>query len=194
MAEQIVGSRDDTQLAIGLAAGDQQALADLYDRYSGLCYAVALRVLGDPGRAEDVVQEAFLKVWNRADQFDPDRGNLRGWLLTTVRNRAVDYLRGRSAHERREVEIPMESSSRTPESDPWRQVAQGLERQAIQEALESLPAEQRQAIELAFYGGYSYPEIAAMIRVPLSTVKGRARLALEKLHSYLVGRGLVTDD
>lgn len=183
----------DADLAAALGAGEVGALGELYDRYGSLAYGVALRVVGDPGRAEDVVQEAFLKVWRSAGAFDAGRGSLRGWLLTGVRNRAIDTLRGRGAHERAELELLPDVPDTAAGSDPWREVSRSLERAAIQEALASLPGEQRQAIELAYYGGFSYAEIATMSRVPLSTVKGRARLALEKLHSYLAGRGLIGD-
>ena len=181
----------DPDLAAALVAGSQDALAELYDRYAPLAYGVALRILGDPARAEDVVQEAFMKIWNSAASFDSRRGSLRAWLLTAVRNRAIDYLRGRAAHERRELELQPELAEVGARSDPWRQVSLSLERTAVIEALGSIPAEQRQAVELAFFGGYSHREIADMTRVPLSTVKGRMRLALEKLSSYLQGRGLV---
>jgi RNA polymerase sigma-70 factor (ECF subfamily) len=181
----------DSELAVAMAAGSQDALAQLYDRYSGLAYGVALRVLGDPGRAEDAVQEAFLNVWNRAGAFDPARGSLRSWLLAAVRNRSIDYLRGRGAHERREQDLEPVAVTAGGQSDPWHEVSLKLERDAVREALTSLPPEQRQAVELAYFGGYSQTEIADMTRVPLGTVKGRMRLALEKLSSYLRGRGLV---
>lgn len=181
----------DPDLAAALVAGSHDALAELYDRYAPLAYGVALRVLGDPARAEDVVQEAFMKIWNNAATFDAQRGSLRAWLLTVVRNRSIDYLRGRAAHERNELELQPELAEVNPRSDPWRQVSLSLERSAVLEALGSIPVEQRQAVELAFFGGYSQSEIAGMTRVPLSTVKGRMRLALEKLSSYLQGRGLV---
>jgi RNA polymerase sigma-70 factor (ECF subfamily) len=132
-----------------------------------------------------------MRIWNNAASFDAQRGSLRSWLLTAVRNRSIDYLRGRAAHERQELELQPELAEGSPRSDPWRQVAQSMERSAVHEALSSIPAEQRQAVELAFFGGYSHREIADMTRVPLSTVKGRMRLALEKLSSYLQGRGLV---
>lgn len=180
----------DQDLAAALSAGHVQALAELYDRYGQLAYSVALRILGDPGRAEDVVQDAFLKLWHGANRFDSRRGSLRTWVITAVRNRSIDYLRGRSAHERQEREIPLDAEARGAGSDPWREVATSMEREMIREALASLPAEQRQAVELAYFSGYSHREIAEMIRVPLSTVKGRMRLALEKMESYLQGRGV----
>lgn len=176
---------------MALAAGSHAALADLYDRYAGLAYGIAVRILGDPGRAEDAVQEAFLGVWNRASSFDAHRGSLRTWLMASVRNRSIDFLRGRGAHERAEIELDPESTQVASQSDPWRDVALSLERTAVREALASLPTEQRQVVELAYYGGYSQTEIADMTRVPLGTVKGRMRLALEKMSSYLRGRGLV---
>jgi RNA polymerase sigma-70 factor (ECF subfamily) len=181
----------DPELAAALVAGSQDALAELYDRYAPLAYGLALRILGDPARAEDVVQEAFMRIWNHAASFDSQRGSLRTWLLTAVRNRSIDYLRGRAAHERRELELQPQLAEVGARSDPWRQVSLSLERSAVLEALDSIPAEQRQAVELAFFEGYSHREIADMTHVPLSTVKGRMRLALEKLSSYLQGRGLV---
>lgn len=177
-----------------MAAANVDALAVLYDRYGSLAYSVALRILGDQAKAEDVVQESFLSLWRNAATFDPARGSLRAWLVASVRNRAIDQLRGRARYERREVglevaeTVPVEGGS-----DPWREVSAALERDVVTEALGRLPAEQKQAIELAYYGGYSQREIAEMARVPLSTVKGRMRLALEKLHSYLEGKGLFDD-
>lgn len=150
-----------------------------------------MRVLGDPARAEDAVQEAFTNVWRRASTFDAARGSLRAWLLTAVRNTCIDFLRGRGSRERLELELQPDVEYAQSPDDPWREVALSLERNAVRDAMASLPAEQRQVVELAYFGGYSQAEIAAMTRVPLGTVKGRARLALEKLSSYLRGRGLV---
>jgi RNA polymerase sigma-70 factor, ECF subfamily len=188
-----LGGLTDTELAEQLAAGNTHALEQLFDRYGGLSYSVALRLLGDPAKAEDVVQDVFLRLWNEAGQFDTARGSLRTWVLTSIRNRSIDYLRGRGAHERREREIPEHVESVGGGSDPWQEVAQALEQETVRRALQALPPEQRQAIELAYFGGYTQREIAEMIRVPLSTVKGRMRLGLEKLHSYLQGRGLVDE-
>ncbi len=184
---------NDVELAGALHRGEVDALAELYDRYGGLAYSVAVRVLGDTGRAEDVVQEAFLRIWNGARSFDPAKGSLRTWLITVVRNRSIDKLRGRGAHARQELELLPELTAAGPGSDPWREVAMSLERDAVREALLKLPQDQRQVVELAYFGGFTHREIAEMVRVPLSTVKGRMRIALEKLHSYLLGRGLVDD-
>jgi RNA polymerase sigma factor (sigma-70 family) len=188
-----LGGLTDTELGEQLAAGNTHALEQLYDRYGTLSYSLAVRLLGDPAKAEDVVQDVFLRLWNGAGQFDTARGSLRTWVLTSIRNRAIDYLRGRGAHERREREIPEHIEAVGGGSDPWMEVAQSLEQEIVRRALQALPPEQRQAIELAYFGGFSQREIAAMTRVPLSTVKGRMRLGLEKLHSYLQGKGLVDE-
>src|ERR1700730_10073271 len=173
----------DPDLVAQLAAGSQEALAELYDRYGRLAYSVALRVLVHPGRAEDVVQEAFLRIWNHAGSFDESRGSLRTWLLTAVRNRSIDFLRGRGAHERQELELQPAISQAGPRDDPWREVSLSLERDAVREAMSSLPVEQRQAVELAYFAGYSQREIADMTRVPLGTVKGACGLAAGRWRS-----------
>jgi RNA polymerase sigma-70 factor, ECF subfamily len=172
-----------------MAARDTSALDELYRLYGALAYGVALRVLGDPGRAEDVVQDSFLKVWNGASGFDPARGSLRAWLLAAVRNRAIDLLRGRPARERQELALREDFGA--PAAGPEEEAAASLERAAVRAALAALPAEQRQAVLLAYFGGYTQIEIAELTGVPLSTVKGRMRLALDKLASYLKERGVV---
>lgn len=196
MAIWLRGDRQDSDGAIAdaLQRGDVAGLESLYDRYGTLAYSVAMRVLGDSGRSEDVVQECFLRLWNSAARFDVNRGSLRTWLITAVRNRSIDHLRGRAAHERQEREIPFDAEAVGEGSNPWHEVVLGIERELIQEALARLPQEQRQAVELAFYQGYTQKEIAESVNVPLSTIKGRMRLALEKLHSYLQGRGLIDNE
>jgi RNA polymerase sigma-70 factor (ECF subfamily) len=187
----IVKELTDPELVASLAAGEVEALRTLYQRYGALCYSLAVRILGDPGRAEDVVQDAFIRLWTHANSYDSARGSLRTWLLTAVRHRAIDYLRGRPGRERQEVEIGPELPAHGVGSDPWRDVAESLERQAVRQALASLPPDQRQVVELAYYGGYTQREIAEIVSAPLGTIKGRTRLALEKLSSYLLGRGLI---
>jgi RNA polymerase sigma-70 factor, ECF subfamily len=132
-----------------------------------------------------------MNVWSRASTFDPERGSLRAWLLASVRNRSIDYLRGRAGRERQERELEPDAAYALSPSDPWREVALSLERAAVRDAMASLPAEQRQVIELAYFGGYTHSEISGMTRLPLGTVKGRLRLGLEKIGSFLRGRGLV---
>jgi RNA polymerase sigma-70 factor (ECF subfamily) len=191
----VLTEASDADLAALLAAGEVGALAEIYDRYGALAYSVALRVLKDAGRAEDVVQECFLKLWQGASSFDAARGTLRGWLLSSVRNRAIDQLRGRAGHQRQELDLAdfEDLTAAGAGADPWREVSAAMEREAVRAALERLPREQREAVELAYFGGYTYGEIAELAKVPVSTIKGRMRLALEKLHSYLEGRGLFDD-
>jgi RNA polymerase sigma-70 factor (ECF subfamily) len=191
----VLTEASDSHLAALLAAGEVGALAEIYDRYGALAYSVALRVLKDAGRAEDVVQECFLKLWQGASSFDAARGTLRGWLLSSVRNRAIDQLRGRAGHQRQELDLAdfEDLTAAGAGADPWREVSAAMEREAVRAALERLPREQREAVELAYFGGYTYGEIAELANVPVSTIKGRMRLALEKLHSYLEGRGLFDD-
>jgi RNA polymerase sigma-70 factor, ECF subfamily len=183
----------DTQLAAALGAGEVDAMDVLYQRYGGPAFSLAVRILGDRARAEDVVQEAFVRVWRRVGSFAADRGSLRTWLLTVVRNCAIDNLRG-SGREREELELQVEVRAEGEGSNPWREVSRSLERQAVRDALDALPRGQRQALELAYYGGYSQQEIARMVNAPLGTIKGRTRLGLEKLCSYLQGRGLIDGD
>lgn len=195
MLTRIASGASDEDVGRALAAADVDALALVYDRYGAIAYSVALRILGDPGQAEDVIQETFLKLWNNAPNFDLSRGSLRAWLLTSVRNRAVDQLRGRSGQERRNVDLAGAESLPAvgAGADPWREVSLAMEKDAVKQAIARLPVEQKQAIELAYYGGYSQSEIAEIAKVPVSTVKGRLRLALEKLHSYLEGKGLLDE-
>lgn len=184
-------SGTDTQIVERLREGDVDGLAAAYDAYGAIAFSVALRVVGDRQKAEDVTQEAFLRLWSSASSFEPSRGSLRSWLLTMVRNRAIDALRGRAAHERAELPLFETQPSQQASDDPWRAVADEFEAEAVREALGGLPVEQRQVIELAYYAGYTQSEIAEITRVPIGTVKGRTRLALEKLHSYLAGKGLI---
>ena len=177
-------------MAIDLVAqGSPEGIEVLYDRYCGLAYSLAHRILGDAASAEDVVQEAFLSIWRGAATYRPERGGVRTWLCRVVHNRSVDRLRGRSSRPRQE--LPLERASAEPSlSDTWDSVAAELERDHVRSALDSLPLEQRQTIELAYYGGYSQAEISELMHVPLGTVKGRTRIALQKLRSALEERGV----
>ncbi len=175
----------DTLLLTRLAAGDVATLDALYARYGGLAYGLAYRMLGDRGIAEDVVQDTFLAIWQNAATFDPSRGSARTWLLTTVRNRCIDLLRG--PRRRASLEEGVEALLVTEAADDvWESVRRSLDRQAVRRAIERLPEEQQVTIRLAYLNGYTHAQIAAQMRVPLGTVKGRMRLALEKLRDALV--------
>jgi RNA polymerase sigma-70 factor (ECF subfamily) len=181
----------DSDIYLPLRFGDPGALELAYDRYGGLAYGLSLRIVGDGADAEEVVQEVFLRVWKSPQSFDPSRGSFRTWLLTLVRNRSIDRLRARS-RKPAGAELPVHLEDRSAHSDPWQTLALGLERDAVRKGLDSLPFEQREAIELAFLGGYTHTEIADRLGLPLGTVKGRLRLGLEKLHSFFATTGLVT--
>jgi RNA polymerase sigma-70 factor, ECF subfamily len=174
----------DDDIVRSISAHSPEGIEALYDRYGALAHTVALRILSDRGAAEDVVQESFLSVWRRASTFEPGRGSLRSWICTIVRNRAIDRLRG--DRNRTRLDSPIESQPIEPAiSDPWAAVAIELSGEAVRKALAELPSEQRQTIELAYYGGYSQSEIATAMEVPLGTVKGRVRIALDKLRGAL---------
>jgi RNA polymerase sigma-70 factor (ECF subfamily) len=180
---------DLTEAAIldSIARGAPEAFQALYDRYSRLAYTVAMRILNDEATAEDVVQDAFLSVWQRSSTYRPDRGSVRAWICTIVRNRAIDRLRGESGRAR--YELSLDRTLDEPSlSDTWAEVLASLERERIGRALQDLPPEQRQTIELAYWSGMSHTEIGRAMRVPLGTVKGRARLAMGKLREALQGR------
>ncbi len=159
--------------------GDLEALYEAYHRQAlGLAY----RVLGDAAEAEEVVQEAFLAAWHAGHIFDPARGTARTWLLTLVRNRAIDTSRGR---QRRPVRSLGEAPDPVDPSDVRSAASLNLDAATAGRALELLPDEQREAIELAYLGGQSHGEIAARLGLPVGTVKGRIRLGLDRLRSTL---------
>jgi RNA polymerase sigma-70 factor (ECF subfamily) len=182
-------SLPDEALIGRIAAGDSTALGTLYDRYGRLAYGLAYRMLADGTAAEDVVQEAYVAIWRNAASYDPRRGQARAWLMTAVRNRCIDVLRG----PRRPLKLgdPIDDFFDLQSADDvWETVLQNLQAQDVRKALNTLPADQRATIDLAYFGGLTQTQIAAQMRVPLGTVKGRMRLALEKLRELLAtGRG-----
>ena len=176
---------DDADLAGRIRNGDREALGELYDRHAAQAFAVAFRVLGDRSAAEDIVHDAFVAIWQRMDRFDPDRGTLRAWLMTIVRNRAVDRLRG-TRPTMTVGDADEQSLLRTGPNPTWElATAARLSAIEIRGVLETLPTEQREAIELAYFGGRTYREIAVLTGVPEGTASGRLRLGLAKLRNGL---------
>lgn len=171
---------DDALLAL-VARGDDDALAALYDRFGRVAYGIALRVLRDPGLAQDAVQEAFLGAWRTAAAFDPARGSASTWLLTLVHRRAVDVVR--REQRRRTEPLPDEPADAAGQADDDALVRD--RRRAVQEALARLPADQRRALELAYYGGLTQSELAEALGIPLGTVKSRMFTALARLRDLL---------
>jgi RNA polymerase sigma-70 factor (ECF subfamily) len=172
----------DAVLAARLAAGDEGALGTLYDRYGSLVFSLAARITGSRDGAEDVTQEAFVTVWSSIDRFEPQRGSLRSFLYTIAHRRAVDWVRREEGAVRRARLSP---ALQVDEADPADASAAGdLARQA-RRALADLPPEQRQTVELVYYDGLSYREVAARLGIPEGTAKSRMRLALAKLAATL---------
>ncbi len=158
----------------------------LYDQYSRRAFGLAYRILGDGPSAEDVVQEAFLILWRQADRLDPARGKVSSFLMTVVHHKAIDLLRGRRGETRRDsLDLPALAQD---EADMLEGVAESQVRDAVSNALQSLPEEQRQPIELAYFKGLTHVQIAESLAVPLGTVKSRLRLGLGKMRSALEGR------
>jgi RNA polymerase sigma-70 factor, ECF subfamily len=176
---------DDAVLAL-LARSDEAALAELYDRYGGPAYRLALRVLRDATLAQDAVQDAFLTAWRTAPSFDPRRGSVPSWLLTLVHRRAVDVVR----HEDRRRAVPLDDAP-VAAGDATDEAAEVRElRRVVQAALEQLTPLEREALELAYYGGLSQSEIAEKLGVPLGTVKSRMFAGLARLRDALGEAGV----
>lgn len=183
-AEDTTSQEIDAAILRRIVERDPQGVELLYERYSGIAFALAYRLLGERGSAEDVVQEAFLNVWRQGATYDTRRGTVRTWLLTIVHHRAVDRMR--SARSKAGADTVIDDAMPLPaKEDTWTEVMQGLEHERVRQAMAALPPEQRQVVDLAYYGGFSQTEIAQRVGIPLGTVKGRTRLALDKLRDLL---------
>ncbi len=169
-----------------VSAGELDALELLYDRYRTMAYSIAMRITSDAALAEDVVQEAFLGAWRNAGRYLESRASVKTWLLAIVHHRAVDAVRRR----RPTVELPEREDIPPPQltlPDIWTEVAGRLDAEAVQGALRTLSDVQREAIELAYFGGLTQAEIAARTNTPLGTVKSRMRLGLLAMRRALLG-------
>jgi RNA polymerase sigma-70 factor, ECF subfamily len=179
---------DDRQVLVRIANGELNALETLYDRYRTMAYSIALRVTGDASLAEDVLQDAFLGAWRHAGRYAEGRGSVKTWLLAIVHHRAIDAVRRRRPTSALpEVEEVTPAAMMVP--DLWGEVAADLDAVTVRGALDVLPDVQREAIELAYFGGLTQQEIAVRTGAPLGTVKGRMRLALLAMRRHLLERG-----
>jgi RNA polymerase sigma factor (sigma-70 family) len=167
-----------------LARSDDDALAELYDRYGRVAYGLALRVLRDEALAEDAVQDAFLTAWRTAARFMPELGTARAWLLTLVHRRAVDVVRREDRRRAEPLEGAPEPATTSAEDDAWLR----FERERVQAALAQLPDPQREALELAYYGGFTQTELAERLGQPIGTIKSRMFTGLARLRD-LLGEG-----
>jgi RNA polymerase sigma-70 factor (ECF subfamily) len=166
---------NDAALVSAIRAGDESAMAALYDRYSSIVYSVALRVLGDTGAAEDVLQEVFMQLWRNPAAFDSGRGNLAPWLAVIARNRAIDQIRKRPAM------TDIEDVVISIEPDMAGEAARSVAMEKVRGTLGNMPAAQRTALEMAYFEGFSHTEIAEKTGEPLGTIKTRIRSGLLSL-------------
>jgi RNA polymerase sigma-70 factor, ECF subfamily len=166
--------------------GDPRAFELLYDRHGGASFSLAYRMVGKQAAAEDVVQEAFLSIWRSRLRYDKTRGSVRTWVLGIVHNRAVDGLRRSTVQDRGRETLDVVEERHEARERTDVEVARREEARSVRGALNTLPDEQRQTIELAYFGGFTQNEIAKLLEEPLGTVKGRMRLGLEKMRRQLV--------
>lgn len=170
---------DDFALLARVRSGDQGAMTALFDRYSGVLYSVALRVLKDPAQAEDIMQEIFIQVWRKPDAFASGRGSLGGWLAVVTRNRAIDSLR------RRRPSDSVEDVVLASKTDIAKEAERNVLMEKVRVVMAELPPDQKTSVELAYFDGMSHTEIAEHTGEPLGTVKTRIRLAMITLRKAL---------
>ncbi|MFM7272026.1 MAG: sigma-70 family RNA polymerase sigma factor [Actinomycetes bacterium] len=179
----------DAKLVVAIGRYSQESLAEAYRRHGGAAFALAQRLVADRAMAEEVVQEVFLRLWNDPEKFDPDRGSLRSYLLAQTHGRSVDLIRSETSRRRREErEARMNVDAGY---DLEREVVDLALGEQIRSALETLGAGEREAIELAYFGGHTYREVAAILGEPEGTVKSRIRSGLTRLRATLTESGVV---
>jgi RNA polymerase sigma-70 factor (ECF subfamily) len=171
----------DEALVALVARGEDDALGELYDRLGGIAYSLALRVLRDRALAEDAVQEAFLAVWRSAARFVPERARAQSWILTLVHRRAVDLVRREATRRTEPLDDTDRPGGEAADQPTWLR----YERERVQKALRTLPDQQRELIELAYYGGFTQSQLADRVGVPLGTVKSRMFTGLTRLGELL---------
>ena len=178
----------DATLVVAIGRWRQDALAEAYRRHAGAAFALARRLLNDRELAEEVLQEVFLRLWNTPDRFDPDRGSLRSYLLAQTHGRSVDLLRSETSRRRREEREARETAEHSVDIE--REVIDLSVADQVKEVVAELPVEERRAIELAYFGGHTYRQVAALLEEPEGTVKSRIRSGLRRMHQGLVDAGV----
>ena len=184
----------DEELISAICQGADWALETLYQRYHRYAYTLAYRILHDSTAAEDIVQEVFLSVWRKAASYQKHHGSVFSWLQAIVHHRAIDRVRSAAHrdHQWTPLQVEGEQDPAGDQCEVWEQAWHHEQGELIRQVLEQLPSEQRQVIELAYFGGYTHAEIAEKVNIPLGTVKGRMRLGLQKMKHLLREYGLDT--
>ncbi len=183
-----VAEAGDAALVVAIGRWREDALAEVYRRHGGAAFALARRLLNDRQLAEEVLQEVFLRLWNTPERFDPERGSLRAYLLAQTHGRSVDLLRSETARRRREERDAREST--TFGDDIEREVIDLTVSEKVKEVVAGLPTDERRAIELAYFGGHTYRQVAVMLDAPEGTVKSRIRSGLRRLRKDLAEAGV----
>src|SRR5215213_7850590 len=173
----------DENLISFVGQGDTDAFAALYDRHSHAAFSLAYRVMGERQAAEDLAQDAFLKLWCSATSYRPERGSVRIWLLSIVRNRGIDQLRSHASRRRTQDRIEALAPRFQP-SEAFAETWRNSQRDQVRDALKTLPPEQLKALDLAYFSGYTHVQVSELLDVPLGTMKGRMRLGLKKMRDY----------
>ncbi len=177
----------DEDLISLVKAADPEAFAVLYDRHGRTAYSLAYRMMGEKQGAQDLVQEAFIRVWRSAGSYRPERGSVRTWLLSIVHYRGVDLLRSSASRRRIQARVEAFEQGLQP-SEAFTETQRSSQQEDVRAALRRLPPEQLKILELAYFSGYTQAEIAELLSLPLGTVKSRLRLGLKKIKNYFDSR------
>ena len=177
----------DEDLISLIEAGDAEAFSTLYEHHSRAVYSLAYRMMGERQAAEDLTQDAFIKVWRNAASYRVERGSVRTWVLSVAHNRGIDQLRAHASRRRTQDKIEA-SAPRSQPSEAFAETWRNSQRDQVREALQALPPEQLKILELAYFSGYTHLEISELLSLPLGTVKGRMRLGLKKMRDYFDSR------
>jgi RNA polymerase sigma-70 factor, ECF subfamily len=190
VAPQPRGKPDDATILGRIARGEDQALAELYDRYTQLLYTLGMRILRSVQDSEDVVQEVFMQAWNKAGTYEPGKGTVYAWLVTMMRNRAIDRLRSKGfRHSAQSADVAGLLLSADPaSSSPHSYAVHTEDQKLVLATLKELSVDQQQVLVLAYYEGFSQSEIAKKLNIPLGTVKSRIRKGLQSMHSMMKGK------
>ena len=188
MAAMSLSDASDAALVVAIGRWRQDALAEAYRRHAGAAFALARRLLADRDLAQEVLQEVFLRLWNAPERFDPERGSLRSYLLAQTHGRSVDLLRSETSRRRREEREARETAEHGVDIE--REVVDLTVADQVKEVVAELPADERRAIELAYFGGHTYRQVAVLLDEPEGTVKSRIRSGLRRMRESMVDAGV----